>query len=76
VRFTLADDGRSITRVAVLDRNTAVADEPTIGALVGRTFVYVANSAWDKYKDDGTRAPGSRLALPVLLAVPLEGLAR
>ena len=74
-RFTLGEDRMRIARVEVLDRNTAVADEPTIGALVGRTFVYVANSAWDKYKDDGSRAPGSRLAQPVLLAVPLEALA-
>jgi sugar lactone lactonase YvrE len=73
VRFTLDSTGRRITRVQVVDRNPAVADEPTIGALVGRTFVYVANSAWDKWKEDGTRVPGTRLASPVLLAVPLEG---
>jgi sugar lactone lactonase YvrE len=75
MRFTLDGAGRRIVRAQVLDRNLAVADEPTIGAVVGRTFVYVANSAWEKYKDDGTRAPGTRLAAPVLLAVPLEAVA-
>jgi sugar lactone lactonase YvrE len=73
VRFTLDASGRRIARAQVIDRNLTVADEPTIGAVVGRTFVYVANSAWDKWKEDGTRAPGTRLAAPVLLAVPLEG---
>ena len=75
VRFALDADGRRITGARVIDRNVDVADEPTIGAVVGRTFVYVANSAWEKWKEDGTRAPGTRLAAPVLLAVPLEGAA-
>jgi sugar lactone lactonase YvrE len=75
VRFTLDPDGRRIARAEVLDRNLAIADEPTIGAVVGRTFVYVANSAWDKFKDDGSRAPGTRIVSPVLLAVPLEATA-
>jgi sugar lactone lactonase YvrE len=75
VRFTLDSTGARIARVHVLDRNTTVADEPTIGAVLGRTFVYVANSAWEKYRADGSRAPNTRLAPPVLLAVPLESLA-
>lgn len=75
VRFTLDAEGRRITALRVIDRNVAVADEPTIGAVAGRTFVYVANSAWDKWKEDGTRTPGTRLAAPVLLAVPLESVA-
>ena len=75
MRFTVDGTGRRIARAQVLDRNLAVADEPTIGAVVGRTFVYVANSAWEKFKDDGTRVPEKRLAAPVLLAVPLESMA-
>jgi hypothetical protein len=58
--------------VDVLDRNWKIADEPTIGTMVGNEFVYVANSQWDKYSDDGTRKPSIPLSRPVLLAIPLD----
>jgi hypothetical protein len=72
VRFVLDPTGARFARAEVIDRNAAVADEPTIGEIVGRDFVYVANSQWEKHRDDGTVAPGARLTPPVLLAVPLS----
>jgi sugar lactone lactonase YvrE len=72
VRFKLDGNGERIVRVDVLDRNWKIADEPTIGTMVGNEFVYVANSQWDKYSDDGTRKPGIPLSRPVLLAIPLD----
>ena len=71
VRFVLDSTGRRIARAEVLDRNVAIADEPTIGAIVGEEFVYVANSQWEKYTDSGARKPEKPLTAPVLLAVPL-----
>lgn len=71
MRFVLDVRGERIVRAEVLDRNTGVADEPTIGAVVGREFVYVANSQWEKHDDNGVRKAGVRLAPVVLLAVPL-----
>lgn len=71
MRFVLDSEGRRIVRAELLDRNFEVADEPTIGAIVGSEFVYVANSQWEKYTEDGRRKPELRLATPVLLAVPL-----
>jgi hypothetical protein len=71
MRFVLDPAGRRIVRAELLDRNSAVADEPTIGAVVGRRFVYVANSQWEKYDDNGVRKPGIALTAPVLLAAPL-----
>ena len=62
---------RPVTNAALLDRNLPLADEPTIGAVVGGEFVYVANSQWEKYTDRGARKPERPLAAPVLLAVPL-----
>jgi sugar lactone lactonase YvrE len=71
VRF-LIDAGRTrITRAEVLDRNVRVADEPTIGTIVGSRFVYVANSQWEKYDESGHRKTSIPLTAPVLLAVPL-----
>ncbi|MBC7844615.1 MAG: hypothetical protein H7099_20070 [Gemmatimonadaceae bacterium] len=71
VRFLLDVSGTRIARQDVIDRNLALADEPTIGVIVGRSYVYVANSQWDKYDDAGVRAAGSPLAPVLLLAVPL-----
>jgi hypothetical protein len=72
MRFVIDDAGRRIARAEVLDRNIAIADEPTIGAIVGREFVYVANGQWEKYTDKGVRRPERALTRPVLLAVRLH----
>ena len=71
MRFVLDSAGRRIVRAELLDRNFAIADEPTIGTVVGGEFVYVANSQWEKYTDNGVRKPDRALAAPVLLSVPL-----
>lgn len=71
VRFRLAPSGDRVVALDVLDRHLPVADEPTIGAVVGNRFVYVANSQWEKYDDEGKRRPNATLRPPVLLAVPL-----
>jgi sugar lactone lactonase YvrE len=71
MRYVLDAAGQRIVRADLLDRNLARADEPTIGAVVGGQFVYVANSQWEKYADDGTRRPAIPLTAPLLLAVPL-----
>jgi sugar lactone lactonase YvrE len=75
VRFALDATGSRFVSADVIDRNPAVADEPTIGTIVGRDFVYVANSQWEKRGDDGAPRPGTRLTPPVLLAVPLPAAA-
>jgi sugar lactone lactonase YvrE len=71
MRFVLDASGRRIVRAEVLDRNSAIADEPTIGTIAGREFVYVANSQWEKFTADGARKPNVHLTAPILLAVPL-----
>jgi sugar lactone lactonase YvrE len=71
VRFVLDARGTRFTRADVLDQNSTVADEPTIGTIVGREFVYVANSQWDKHDAAGTPLPGKTLTRPKLLALPL-----
>ncbi|MES3034411.1 MAG: hypothetical protein V4813_10505 [Gemmatimonadota bacterium] len=71
VRFHLDATGTRIARQELLDRNAAVADEPTIGVVVGDEYVYVANSQWEKHDDAGRRRPGTTLAPTILLALPL-----
>jgi hypothetical protein len=71
VRFALDTTGNRILRADVLDRHVPLAVEPTVGAVAGNVFVYVANSQWNNYEEDGTRKVSVALAPPVLLAVPL-----
>jgi sugar lactone lactonase YvrE len=71
MRFALDTTGNRILRADVLDRHVPLAVEPTVGAVAGNVFVYVANSQWNNYEEDGTRKVSVALAPPVLLAVPL-----
>jgi len=72
VRFCLDPSGRSVRRLEVLDRNPAVADEPTLGAIDGDSLVYVATSEWEKYDDAGKRVSGTKLRPAMALSVPLD----
>jgi sugar lactone lactonase YvrE len=71
-RFCLDDAAREVRRVEVLDRNPALADEPTLGAIVGDSLFYVATSQWEKFDDHGTRAPNARLRAASLLGLSLD----
>jgi sugar lactone lactonase YvrE len=71
MRFVVDRARRRIVMAMLLDRNLAVADEPTIGTIAAGRYVYVANSQWDKHDDDGVPKPGVPLTAPVLLGVPL-----
>jgi len=75
-RFVLDASGMRIVRADVLDRNSTVADEPTIGTIAGGEFVYVANSQWEKHDDVGRRVLARALTRPVLLAVPLPSMSK
>jgi hypothetical protein len=70
MRFELDSSLTKITSAVVLDQNPAVADEPTIGTIVGDEFFYVANSQWEKYNGAGELLPRAVLRRPVLIRVP------
>jgi hypothetical protein len=72
VRYELDSAWTRFVRVELLDQNLPVADEPTIGTMVGDNFVYVANSQWEKYDDNGALRPGAVLRKPVLLSVSVR----
>lgn len=71
VRIVPDEKRDRVLRVEVLDQNLAVADEPTIGTLLGDDFLYIANSQWDKFTDDGARVPSHALTAPVALRLRL-----
>ena len=72
VRFALNAAGDSVVAARVLDQQPALAPEPTIGTVMGDRFVYVANSQWEGYDDEGRRRPAVPLTGARLVAVPLE----
>lgn len=74
VRIRLDGAEAAVRSVEVLDRNTPVADEPTLGVVVGDDFLYVANSQWEKRDEDGTPLPGAVLLPTVILRLPLGSL--
>jgi hypothetical protein len=71
IRIVPDTDRDRVTRIDVLDRNVTVADEPTIGTLLGDEFVYVANSQWEKFTEDGARDPARPLTPPIALRLRL-----
>ena len=71
-RFCLDEDAGEVRRVELLDRSPALADEPTLGAVVGDSLFYVATSQWEKFDDKGARAPNARLRAASLLGLSLD----
>jgi len=70
VRITLDPGGRRISAIDLLDHH-ALATEPTIGTVWGKSFFYVANSQWDEYDDAGHLKPGAKLERPRILEIKL-----
>jgi len=73
VRLTLSPDGSAITQVTPIDRYLPEASEPTQGVIVGSAYVYIANSPWTNYGNDGSPAAGAAWPAPLLLRLPLGG---
>ena len=72
VRFCLDAAGGGVRGAEVLDRNPAVADEPTLGAIAGDSVFYVATSQWEKYTDTGDRRAGVPARPVTVVRVPLD----
>lgn len=72
VRLTLAADGNSIIEVTPVDRYLPEAFEPTQGVVVGDSYIYIGNSPWRNYDDDGSILAGASWPKPILLRLPLK----
>jgi hypothetical protein len=71
VLLTLDRTGERIVGLEPLDRHLPIATEPTLGVLAGGALVYVANSPWTSYDDDGQPLAGAAWPRPTLLRLPL-----
>ncbi len=72
VLLTLDQTGERLVGVETLDRHLPLATEPTLGVLAGGALVYVANSPWASYGDDGQPRAGASWPRPALLRLPLS----
>lgn len=70
-RFELAPDGRSLTSATLLERAVPGWDEPTLGVVAGDALLYVANSQWPRFGEDGTTPAAESLSQPTIRRLPL-----
>lgn len=71
VELTLNARGDSVSALRVLDRNP-LATEPTLGVVLNDALLYVGNSSWSNYNDEG--APEGAFEPQILLKLPVPGL--
>lgn len=71
VRLRLDGAGRRVVAGDVLERARPDYAEPTLGVLVDRALYYVANSQWERFREDGTIDSPEKLAAPLVLRLPL-----
>ena len=69
VAYRLREDGLAITQAQVLASSLPEFDEPTLGAIVGDEFWFVANSHWNRF-DENNQLPDG-LSGPIVLKLPL-----
>ena len=65
-----ASVGRSVA-VEVLERARPDYAEPTLGVMVGNELYYVANSQWERFREDGGIDAPDRLRPPLVLRLRL-----
>jgi hypothetical protein len=58
IRIYLNDDGRIVESVNVAEQNAASWGEPTLGALSGYRFLFVADAQWERYGAGGALIGG------------------
>ena len=56
----------------VLEANWPGLGEPTHGTIVGTRYLFVANTGWPEYADDGRKRPGSAPVLSSIYEIELE----
>jgi sugar lactone lactonase YvrE len=71
VRMKLSPDYSKVEKLEVLEANSPVFDEPTLGVVVGDRFYFIANSQWGAIDAKGQLAPPEKLRDPVVLSIKL-----
>lgn len=72
VRFRLDETGRRVQHARVLAANLPEFDQPAQGVVVGRRFIFIANSQWNRFDQDHKLPPEEQLRSPVVLRLALD----
>jgi hypothetical protein len=73
IRIPLRADGKGVLRVeTLLSHHHPAIDEPTTGAIVGRSFALLATTLVALFTPEGTIRAPEKLKRPVVLMVPLD----
>jgi sugar lactone lactonase YvrE len=70
-RLTLDASSARVVRAEILEKNSPLLDEPTLGVVVGDDFYYIANPQWGSF-ESGKVFPPERLQEPTILKVTLR----
>ena len=71
IRLRLDALGDRIVSVEVLERARPDYAEPTLGVVVGNALFYVANSQWERFREDGGIDAPEELRAPLVLRLRL-----
>jgi hypothetical protein len=71
LRLALDSAGTRVESAETLLTNHPDFDEPTLGTVTGDRYYLVANSHWNRFKDDGTLPPAADLTPPIVLKIDL-----
>lgn len=71
VRLELSQSGRRVRSARVLAQNLPDFDEPSLGVVVGRRFVFIANSQWGRFDAEHRLPPKAEMRRPVVLKVDI-----
>jgi hypothetical protein len=69
VAMSLSDNGKAVESAETLAMNLPQFDEPTLGAIVGDDFYFVANSHWNRFDEDNNLPDD--LSGPIVLKIKL-----
>ena len=70
VEFELSADGSAVIGSRILAMNLPEFDEPNLGVIDGDEFLFIANSHWNRFDQDGNLPDG--LSGPVVLRLSLR----
>jgi hypothetical protein len=68
----LSRDEKRVSDLTVLERVPAESGEPTLGTMIGDSFVYVADAQWEVWDKGGIPRTGSKPRPTVIRALPIE----
>lgn len=72
LQFRLNETRDRIVATEVLAANHPLFQEPTSGTIIGDTYIYVANSQWNRFDAEGQLPDATELAPPLLLKIDLQ----